>query len=84
MGGSQAVLPGQLMPVPPGPRALQHVQVSSSTKRKASRGTVFFSCKWRHTVCEPIVRGGSEKGEKEKVWEEKKGRKGDELLRRRV
>ena len=33
MGGSEArALPGQLMAVPPGPRALQHVQVSSSAK----------------------------------------------------
>ena len=40
--GSQAVLPGQLMAVPPGPRALQHVSVSSSTtEEEEQRRTVF-------------------------------------------
>ena len=73
-GGSQA-LPGQLMAVPPGPRALQHVQVSSSTKiGQEERGAdgLFLA---GGDVCEVFVKGG--KSEKErKVWEKKKRRKG--------
>ena len=69
-GGSQA-LPGQLMPVPPGPRALQHVQVSSSTpelRKRSIPGTVFG---WGG--CGAIVKTGVRGGGKGRGREEGKG-----------
>ena len=63
-GGSQAqALPGQLMAVPPGPRALQHVQVSSSAKigHWGADGLSLAG----GDVCEGIVKGGKSEKEEE-------------------
>ena len=69
--------PDQLMPVPPGPRALQHVQVCSSTpelRKRSIPGTVFG---WGEDVCGAIVKTGVRGGGKGRGREEGKGEDGE-------